>query len=100
MTWGRASRHARGYGAAWDKLRKTILERDNWLCHCPKCKGGDLRIRPATQVDHIVQKAQGGTDDPANLRAVNAECHKRITLEQMGRKPRRRIALDGWPIDD
>ena len=34
----RASRHVRGYGTEWDKLRLRILQRDQWLCQCKDCK--------------------------------------------------------------
>lgn len=99
MAWHKTSRHERGYGAAWDKLRKQILDRDCYLCQCPQCKGGMLRVTPANEVDHILSKAQGGTDDTSNLRAVNHECHKRITVEQQGKKYKEKvtIGLDGWP---
>ena len=98
--WHRTSRHARGYGSAWDKLRLQILERDNFLCHCPRCLGGELRVRPAHEVDHITPRAAGGTDDAANLRAVNRECHRQLTAAQQGKtlKPARRIGLDGFPL--
>lgn len=91
------SRHARGYGAAWDKLRLLILKRDLYLCQCDECKRTD-RITPANQVDHIVPKAQGGTDAWSNLRSVNKQCHDRITNEQLGRKEKPQIGLDGYPI--
>lgn len=100
MAWGNESRHARGYGGRWVRLREVILARDRHLCHCPRCQGGKLKLTPATQVDHIQPKSQGGTDDPSNLRAVNAECHKRVTAEQRGQRWRRTISVDGWPVDD
>ncbi len=78
----RGTRHERGYGNAWDRLRLGILRRDDYLCQCPECQGGTLRLRLANEVDHIKPKAQGGDDSPDNLRAVNAECHRRITAEQ------------------
>jgi 5-methylcytosine-specific restriction endonuclease McrA len=31
------------------------------------------------QVDHIITKARGGTDDPSNLQALCRECHSRKT---------------------
>lgn len=98
--WHRTSRHERGYGSAWDKLRVAILKRDSYLCHCPRCLGGELRIRPAHEVDHITPRAQGGSDSPENLRAVNRECHKRLTAEQQGKtlRPARRIGIDGFPV--
>lgn len=94
------SRHQRGYGSAWDRLRVQILKRDTYLCRCPRCLGGELRVRPATEVDHILPKAKGGTDDPLNLRAVSRQCHERLTLEQQGKalKPARRIGVDGFPV--
>lgn len=96
--WSSESRHARGYGSEWDRIRKVILARDHYICQCPDCKGGELRVRVANQVDHILPKANGGTDDPSNLRAVNFECHAKLTLEQRGYKPKPSIGLDGWPI--
>ncbi len=70
---GGASRHKRGYGAAWDKLRKRILERDKYLCQPCLIERG--RPTPATQVDHKQPKAHGGTDDPENLRSICRPCH-------------------------
>lgn len=71
----RGSRHARGYGSEWDRLRVQILKRDNYLCQCQDCRALG-RIKPASEVDHIVNKAQGGTDDPSNLQAINPDCHR------------------------
>lgn len=100
MTWSNESRHARGYGRRWVKLREVILARDKYLCHCSRCQGGKLRLTPANQVDHIQPKSKGGTDDPSNLRAINAKCHQRVTAEQQGKRWRRTISVDGWPVDD
>lgn len=98
MSWfGRGSRHERGYGTEWDKLRLLILERDHHLCQCPQCLSTS-RTRLATEVDHITSKAKGGTDDPSNLRAVNAECHRRLTMQQQGHKPRIKTGIDGYPV--
>lgn len=74
----RGSSGSRGYGHAWRKLRRQILERDNYLCHCPECLAFK-RLRPASEVDHIIPKARGGSDAHSNLRAVNEDCHKRLT---------------------
>jgi len=51
-------------------------------------------------VNHITRKADGGTDDPSNLQAVNSQCHKRITTEQQGKRPARRFDARGYPIGD
>ena len=95
------SRHERGYGSRWVKLRATILARD---CHlCQPCLASD-KVTPATQVDHITPKAKGGTDDPDNLQAICAPCHdaksRAEAAEAQGRtvKPRVTFGPDGWPV--
>jgi 5-methylcytosine-specific restriction protein A len=99
MTWSNRSRQSRGYGAAWDKLRLAVLKRDHYVCQCSECKAQD-RVTPATEVDHRIPKAQGGTDDPSNLQAINAVCHQRKTQAETGRplKPRRRYDASGHRI--
>lgn len=94
--WSKESSAARGYGHQWRKLRAVILARDMHLCQCDKCAQRSVPL-VATDVDHILPKAQGGTDDEQNLRALNRECHKRITLEQQGKTWRTPVGLDGWP---
>jgi 5-methylcytosine-specific restriction protein A len=73
------------------------MERDHYLCQCPECAKRQVPL-VAHEVDHIKPKAEGGTDDESNLRAVNRECHKRITKLQTGYKPRPQIGADGWPL--
>ena len=94
----RASRHERGYGHKWVKLRARILERDSQLCQpCLVRK----KPTPATQVDHITPKAQGGTDDADNLQAICDECHESKTRQEaadaQGRTIADPIGPDGWP---
>lgn len=98
--WPTTSRHERGYGNTWSKVRLLVLRRDRGLCQCDKCRGGELRLMPATEVNHILPKSKGGTDDMDNLQAVARECHARITAEQQGKKRRPRTAtgVDGYPI--
>lgn len=72
----RGSRQSRGYGAAWDRLRLQILDRDNHLCQ--PCLRRDI-VASARTVDHIKNKADGGADDPANLQAICDECHQAKT---------------------
>lgn len=100
MTWKheQQSRHKRGYGAAWDRLRASIMERDSYLCQV--CLENRQRATPATHVDHILSKAKGGTDDPANLRAICRPCHDRKSIEEKGHRVRPTIGADGWPTDD
>ena len=99
--WSTDSRHKRGYGSAWDRLRLVVLKRDNGLCQCNECQGGNIRLSPANEVHHIIPKAKGGTNDLKNLQAVNNECHRRLTAREQGStlKPKRVISESGWPIE-
>lgn len=63
----------RGYGWAWQQLRERVLTRDNGLC-CLCSKAG--RVTLATDVDHVVNKAEGGDDSEANLQSLCRPCHK------------------------
>ena len=78
-TTGQASRHKRGYGSWWDKLRKVILRRDSGLCQPCKAHG---RYVVATAVDHIVPKSQGGTNEQSNLQAICTPCHAHKTATE------------------
>lgn len=97
--WHTTSRHARGYGADWDRIRARVLSRDKHLCQVCLKAG---RYTLATEVDHIQPRAQGGTDDDDNLQAIDKACHAAKTADEaalaQGRRPRPRFDPDGRPI--
>jgi 5-methylcytosine-specific restriction protein A len=104
MAWSTESRHTRGYGAAWVKLREVIIARDMGLCQQCKREG---RLNPYRKgrgfaVDHIVAKAAGGTDEPGNLQLLCHDHHaaktEREAADAQGRTVRPTIGLDGWPV--
>ena len=71
--------HERGYGAVWRRIRERIFERDNGLCQ--SClKAGRLRV--GQDVDHVIPKSQGGTDDEGNLQLICRACHKAKTARE------------------
>lgn len=100
------SSSARGYGAAWRKLRLLILQRDSYLCQCEDCRRLGL-VKLASHVDHIVSKAEWertrgtleGVDNPENLRALHADCHARKSIEEKGHQIRPDIGPDGYPLE-
>lgn len=95
MAWcHELSRHERGYGYEWTKRREVALQRDHYLCQPCERQG---RVTPATQVDHIIPKAQDGTDDYDNLESICEPCHKRKTAQEARGRTRPRIGVDGWP---
>ena len=101
MAWSKQSRHERGYGAQWDKIRPIIIARDFGLCQPCKRKG---RVTPFSAVDHIKPKASGGTDDHDNLECVCTPCHEAKSLAEaaqaQGRtiKPKMTFTPDGKPV--
>ena len=69
----------RGYGSAWRKLRKQVLDRDSHLCqHCLK----EGVYKSGNQCDHIKPKSEGGTDDLSNLQCLCEACHKAKSLRE------------------
>lgn len=58
-----------GYDNDWLRLARQILERDYFKCNY--CGGR------ADTVDHVLAKASGGTDHPANLVAACRRCNGR-----------------------
>ena len=94
------SRHARGYGSAWQRIRKQALDRDKWLCRRCLKRGllTPLGMRPRDhEVDHIKPKDKGGTDELSNLQSLCPDCHHEKTAEDEGWKRSATIGLDGWP---
>lgn len=60
-------------GRPWRRKRESILLRDKYTCQ--KCGTVTLDL----EVDHIVNIAQGGNDDDANLQALCVPCHQAKT---------------------
>lgn len=69
----------RGYGYDWVKIRLKALLRDGHLCQ--ECmKNGIITL--ATDVDHIISKAKGGTNRLDNLQSLCNPCHKAKTIKE------------------
>jgi 5-methylcytosine-specific restriction protein A len=68
----RGSAAARGYDAAWRRLRAEHLAME------PDCACGCGQV--ATDVDHIVSRVAGGSDDHANLQSLAHGHHSRKTV--------------------
>lgn len=68
----RESAARRGYDAKWRRNRAMFLR------HHPICKCG----QPATEADHIVPKARGGSDKWDNLQPLCKPCHSRKTMAE------------------
>ena len=64
--------------ALWKHARALALQRDNHQCQIrgPRC------TTQATQVDHMVNVATGGTDDLTNLQSACKPCHDQKTARE------------------
>jgi hypothetical protein len=62
--------------ASWPTVRKHIFNRDRRCVNC-----GSIH---ALQVDHIVPRAMGGGNEPANLRLLCRSCNQRAAIESFG----------------
>ena len=54
-------------GGAWDTLRRKVLARDMGICFLCDRFGAD-------QVDHLVEVADGGSNDLTNLASCHESC--------------------------
>lgn len=81
----RTSSAKRGYGRTWQKAREGFLAKHP-LCECDECKAGELRVRGATVVDHIIPH-RGDMKlfwDRQNWQAMHTSCHSKKTAREDG----------------
>jgi 5-methylcytosine-specific restriction endonuclease McrA len=68
-----ANKDAYYHTPEWRQVRRIVLQRDGHACQVHEI-GCDL---VANTVDHIIERSDGGSDDPSNLRACCRPCHNR-----------------------
>lgn len=73
----RGSAGVRGYGRAWRQTRDAFIA-SNPVCSVPGCE------RPTQEVDHILPRAKGGTDDWSNLQPLCRTHHSMKTARHDG----------------
>ena len=75
----RASAAVSGYDRRWERLAR-MFRRRHPLCADPfGIHAAEGRVVPGEQVDHIVPRSAGGTDDWSDLQTLCASCHSRKT---------------------
>lgn len=85
MNWTRhpsKSAASRLRGRPWMELRALVLRAAPL---CVACQANGV-LRPATQVDHIVPLARGGTDEVHNLQGLCRECHDDKSVREFGNR--------------
>lgn len=65
-------------GGRWETLRRKVIARDLRTCYlCGKrVEDGD-----EIDVDHLVEVAEGGSNEPSNLATCHRACHRRRHLD-------------------
>ena len=59
----------------WRRFRKIFLE-EYPICATPGCN------KPSAEVDHIIPRRRGGTEDESNMQALCGPCHSRKTAKE------------------
>lgn len=80
--WGADKVARKLTGRPWRRLREQVLQRDSYLCQRCLALG---RYQEASEVDHIIPVAKGGSDQLSNLAAICTPCHKAKTAGEGGR---------------
>lgn len=95
----------------WNRSREIVRHRDKGVCvRCLTLWG---RVVPASEADHLIGRAQGGTHDPLNMwllcgqRGHSNTCHGQKTDREKGKrfdvnKPFYDVInpATGWPISE
>ena len=89
MSWGE---QGSDMGTRWHVIRRRVLRASDGVCGLCGSQG-------ACEVDHIVPRHMGGSDDPGNLMAVCRQCHARKSSAEGHAVLRRRRALRKRPAD-
>lgn len=98
MAWSRG-KTSLGHDSEWKRARKRVLVRDSYLCQ-PCLRKSPSLVTPASEVDHIIPRSKGGkVHDDANCESTCHECHLEKSIREQGGKPKKKIGLDGYPVD-
>ena len=92
----KGNRHERGYGTQWYKIRKAYIAGSQGLCERCLANG---RTVGGKYLDHIVNKANGGTDHADNLQLLCAKCHADKTYKESRQHSKHGCDADGMPLD-
>lgn len=76
-----------GSGWTWQRTREHVLYRDSYSCRCDACPHAHPCGARATEVDHVIPIAEGGSSELHNLQALCSPCHQL----KSAREARRRV---------
>src|SRR5690606_18081995 len=89
------------------ETRAFVLDRNGFTCQMCGAVAGelhpyDLNRKTRLHIGHIIDKSQGGTDDPSNLRAICSVCNEGLSNVSLARPNAARLLaqIRRAPIDD
>src|SRR5690349_24995523 len=87
-------RSAQAQALQWRAVRDIVLARDSRICRA--C--GDTCSQGEADVHHLIPRAAGGVDDPANLITLCDGCHAAHHPNLQGTLARRTIERWAWKL--
>ena len=88
----RGTSSERGYDAEWRRVRARHLHDYPW---CVMCEAKGV-MTEATEVDHVLELAKGGTHAKENLRSMCHSHHSQRTARESGGFGNRRPSVKLW----
>jgi 5-methylcytosine-specific restriction protein A len=80
------NKHSGRGGRPWSRKRERVFKRDGYLCQICFAKNiltsVELHGENAGICDHIIPKAEDGTDDERNLQTICKACDKEKTQQE------------------
>ena len=73
----------------WPKRREHVLLRDGRRCQHVREDTGRRCLQWANEVDHVLERSEGGSDDESNLASKCEWHHKMKTAHHAGMKSQR-----------
>lgn len=69
-------------GRPWQRKREQVLRLNPLCVHCSNAG----RVTMAVEVDHVVPREDGGSDEPSNLQGLCTACHQAKSAEEARRR--------------
>jgi 5-methylcytosine-specific restriction protein A len=83
-------------GRKLQRIRREHLKENPLCVECEK----EGTYVPAVEIDHIIALANGGQETKSNRQGLCKDHHDKKTKLDLKYKPKVKIGIDGFPIED